>query len=639
MCTMVINGKEIDVTTVFDKSVKYYPEKSETQALIEKSEKLLSKYFDHFENNGGLNEMFGLDGVFWDRKGWLISGFKKHASYNGNYQIVLHNQDMCRHINYNEINTFFEYTNDWIYKNMDYISNKTGEVISKEERTRRYVELSSKIDDMRDKYREAMNNNNTEYAMMIREEYNKTCAQRDDMVFEFKLSPNAKFISNSMSAIKDYMMSCEDTENGFFVNDELINEIKHISEIYGIDFTCNNGLKVTRLVLKLAKMVNLNKHTDIQDISFINQSGERITRQKDMGWNYKYAQFCDAVNPITLKGTAVISVNPIDFFTMSFGDSWASCHTIDKNNIRGNANGYSGMYCGGTESYMLDNSSVVFYFLPNDFNGDSPEFEDKVKRCMFYLGEDKLIQSRVYPDGRDGGDKSLAADIRGIMQKIVSELWNVPNYWSIEKGTDACRKVTESYGPHYRDYLHYNDCNVSYMKRIDGYKNEKIVVIGSEIICPSCGKTHGTEDNIFCDDCNENIQKCADCGCRIYDEEDIYWVDGEAYCRDCVCYCDCCDDYYRREYTTYVNNRGVDVCSSCLSRYFTWSDYENDYVYNDEIVETSEGRICCSDSDGYFECARCGEYHNSELFHEFDYEGYCGNCFEEIDVYEDDDEN
>ena len=81
------------------------------------------------------------------------------------------------------------------------------------------------------------------------------------------------------------------------------------------------------------------------------------------------------------------------------------------------------------------------------------------------------------------------------------------------------------------------------------------------------------------------------------------------------------------------------MCSSCLSRYFTWSDYENDYVYNDEIVETSEGRICCSDSDGYFECARCGEYHNSELFHEFDYEGYCGNCFEEIDVYEDDDEN
>lgn len=635
MCTMIINGKEVDVTTVFDKSVKYFPQESEGDVLIEKSKTLLSEYFDYFEDRGGLRKMFGTNGVFWDEKGWLISAFKKHKSYNGNYQIVLHDQDMCRHIDHNAISKFFDYVDGWIADNASYASHSTGEIITSEEKGTRYKTFMDKTNELLDEYHEALNNNKD--TSKIREEYIKLLNERDKFEIDFAdFAPDYEFVQSSMYYIRRFMRTCENTENGFFVDDAFQEYIDNKSNLFGVKFSCHKGNKVTKLILKLAKLINLNKHTDIQDISFINQSGERVTRQKDMGWNYKYAQFCDAVNPITLKGTAVISVNPIDFWTMSFGNSWASCHTIDKNNIRGNANGYSGMYCGGTESYMLDNSSVVFYFLPNDFNGDSPEFEDKVKRCMFYLGEDKLIQSRVYPDGRDGGDKSLAADIRGIMQKIVSELWNVPNYWSVEKGTGACSKVTTSYGPHYRDYLCYNDCNVSYMKRIDGYKNERMVNIGSAIICPSCGETHETEDNIFCDDCNGDSQKCADCGCRIYDEEDIYWVDGEAYCRDCVCYCDYCDEYYRREDTTYIDNRGIDVCPSCLSRYFTWSDYENDYVDNDELVETSEGRICYSDGDGYFECARCGEYHNTELSHELEYEEYCGDCFEEIDVYEDD---
>jgi hypothetical protein len=240
---------------------------------------------------------------------------------------------------------------------------------------------------------------------------------------------------------------------------------------------------------------------DIRDVSFYDHNGVFHEKVKDMGWNNWIAVLGDAINPIELTKTAVISVNPTDFLTMSLGTNWASCMTIDKNNIRHLANNYHGMYFGGSESYMLDTSTIIFYYLEDGCTGTHPEYEYKLKRCLFYLGEDKLIQSRVYPDGRDGGEESLAGDIRKIMQKIIADLFDVPNYWSNKGGTSACAEVTTSNGVHYKDYLCYDDCNVSYMKRIDGYKNMRMVPIGRNPICPECGEEHTYEENIFCHSC------------------------------------------------------------------------------------------------------------------------------------------
>ena len=262
---------------------------------------------------------------------------------------------------------------------------------------------------------------------------------------------------------------------------------------------------------------------------------------------------------------------------------------------------YQGCYCGGTESYMLDESTIIVYTLPSDFDGEHPEYEDKIKRCVFYLGEDKLIQSRVYPDGRDGGEASLAGDIRKAVQKTVSELWEAPNYWENKQGVRACESVIITKGVHYEDYSNYEDCNVSFMKRIDGYKNKKMIVVGHNPICPECGSVHKTEENIFCGDCSEDKMICYECGTFVSSTE-IIMIDNKP------------------------------ICNNCVNDYYTWSYYEDRYIRDNELVETEEGRICFKDGFGYEVCNECGEIHDDDVCY-YDEETcsyYCQECYDAL---------
>ena len=60
-----------------------------------------------------------------------------------------------------------------------------------------------------------------------------------------------------------------------------------------------------------------------------------------------YADYSDAINPLKIIRHTVISCHPVDYLLMSNGNSWSSCHTINKND---RDSGYSGMRCSGTLS-------------------------------------------------------------------------------------------------------------------------------------------------------------------------------------------------------------------------------------------------------------------------------------------------
>lgn len=631
----MINGTEINVTTVMDTTVQYVPTKEECTSITNEARELINKYFDDMlYEEEGLYKMFSQNGVFWDNKGWLIDAFKRHPGYNGNYQIVLKDVDMCRHINEDAIYDFMTYFDRYINKKKFYLSSN-GKKMTEAEMEEQYEILTKNLRELVDLrehitedffdtepkkgYEELFNSVNSalnaiskerEYCMTTR--YEKSDRAAKDMI---------KFISNFVEV---------NGTNSQFADDDLARNINRIAKANGYHEIAATGQKLSRIVGKIADICGIKKHVDIQNVSFYTANGDYIERTKDMGWNYQYAQFCDAINPITLKATAVISVNPIDYLTMSFGNNWASCHTIDKENRRRiRSNHYHGCYCGGTESYMLDKHSIVFYYLPKDFNGNHPELEDKVKRCMFYLGEDKLIQSRVYPDGRDGGEKSLAGDIRALMQKITSEIFDVPNYWSVSKGTSACEEVTSSEGVQYPDYTCYDDCNVSYMKRIDGYKNLRIVPIGRMPICPECGEEHSYEENIFCKNCSDGVE-CVECGCRI-NRSDAYLVGDDWYCEDCTIICDCCGERVPNNNVTEVGN-WTNVCQNCLEEDYIYCEYDDTYVRDYDVIETEEGNYYAPNSNGYGICIACGEIHDvDELrYDEETDEYYCKDCYEEL---------
>lgn len=195
----------------------------------------------------------------------------------------------------------------------------------------------------------------------------------------------------------------------------------------------------------------------------------------------EFAKYADMVSGNKRTLYFIISVNPLDYLTMSFGNSWASCHTIDKTNRRRMPNSYSGQYCGGTVSYMLDSTSFITYCL-DDIDGDLHE-KGKIYRNMFHMSGQKFIQSRIYPQGNDGAT-DLYKKFREIVQREFVPIFGLENNkWKV-RGVDSSDHC--SYGVHYRDYDCFSSARVFYPT---GYsETTEAIHIGHTGICAHCGR-------------------------------------------------------------------------------------------------------------------------------------------------------
>ena len=158
------------------------------------------------------------------------------------------------------------------------------------------------------------------------------------------------------------------------------------------------GQKTSRVVNKICQYLGLDKATN---------------------YNREFAKYADSLSPMVIKRHTILSINPLDYLTMSFGNSWASCHTIDKENKRNMPNNYSGCYSSGTVSYMLDGSSMVLYTVDASYKGNEYWNEPKINRQMFHYGEEKLVQARLYPQDNDGNGDAYAP-YRAIVQDIIA---------------------------------------------------------------------------------------------------------------------------------------------------------------------------------------------------------------------------
>lgn len=372
------------------------------------------------------------------------------------------------------------------------------------------------------------------------------------------------------------------------------------------EFHARAGQKTSRMVNKFCTYVGLNHLPD---------------------YNREFAKYADALNPLTITRHTVLSVNPLDYLTMSFGNSWASCHTIDKRNKRGMPNSYEGMYSSGTISYMLDSPSMVFYTVDASYNGNDFWNEPKINRQMFHWGEEKLVQGRLYPQDNDG-DNSVYTPYREIVQKVMSELFSLPNYWTVSKGTDAAGKFINSDGTHYRDYDNYSNCTLS---RPKGSENDRCITVGHDPICIECGNEHDTENCISC--CSKpNEYYCSECGEPI-DDDDVIWINDEPYCRDCVTWCDECESYFVGEGTTVVNGYGytITVCDDCLDRY-TYCDCCGEYHPSEMTYWIDvDCESVCGDcfSDYYGTCEDCGEYYKLKDLEDHNGNLLCPSCLED----------
>ena len=406
-------------------------------------------------------------------------------------------------------------------------------------------------------------------------------------------------------------------DNGFLLTPEIFNVLgdmqeyqsQYITDGQAGDFNkayaninACEGQKLSRVMNKLLTYVGYNKLSD---------------------YNREFAKYADAVNPLQITRHTILSVNPLDYLTMSFGNSWASCHTIDKTNKRGMPNSYQGMYSSGTVSYMLDEPSMVFYTVDASYNGNDFWNEPKICRQMFHWAEEKLVQGRLYPQDNDG-DACAYTPNREIVQKIMSEIFEFHNLWTVSKGTNAASKYIDSDGTHYRDYDHYDNCTLSRPKEST---NENCFIVGHMPICIECGEEHDTEDNINC--CADKYY-CAECGCGINDPEEVVWIGDRPYCRECVSWCDCCNEYLVGEGTRTADGRYV--CDNCLDEYYRMCYECGEYYMRCAVhyVDSVEGYVCddCLE-ENYSNCDACGELFRSEDLTEHNGRWLCDDCLEQ----------
>lgn len=194
-------------------------------------------------------------------------------------------------------------------------------------------------------------------------------------------------------------------------------------------------------------------------------------------YNKVFAEYSDLVSNLTRKMWFVISLNPLDYLTMSNGVSWHSCHSL----------GSTGCYKGGTLSYMLDKTSIITYVV-QDLATPLHEVP-KFYRQMFHYDNNMFMQNRLYPQGNDGAT-DLYDKFRGFMSEEFGNLLHINGEWTVRVGARVCKEHASSTGAHYKDYHSNDSCAVFYPSSSNESVKNHIIRIGHAGICAKCGKPY-----------------------------------------------------------------------------------------------------------------------------------------------------
>lgn len=195
-------------------------------------------------------------------------------------------------------------------------------------------------------------------------------------------------------------------------------------------------------------------------------------------YNKLFAEYADLVAGGTRSMNFIVSVNPLDYITMSIGKSWTSCHST-----KARSDGYAAGACGGCVSYMLDNCSIITYVV--DKLTDDLHMEGKIYRQMYHYSGDYIVQSRLYPQGNDGAT-DLYAKFRGFMCEEFTELLNLSKDSWTKEDAAYVRDLVRHIGYHYPDIKYNNGVSMFYPTEKE--KSFKRFTIGSYSYCFYCGE-------------------------------------------------------------------------------------------------------------------------------------------------------
>ena len=543
------------------------------QAMLRQATNLLDRYGYIYQN-----EYVGKILNRWEvKKSNLLTHFRKHPNWDEDTKRIVLDAKYNRNFSKSEVLAYESYVWNWADKqlaqsevnykiNGKYIGDWADALSVSKARFKEVLDLYNKGYDVMDALMEAAS---------------ELC-EAQSIVDQYKWS-NMGWVPKDMYDKMVILQRIANIIGRIEEGEDLVTE-RLVDLFATIDIEIRKGAKTSRAIRKMLMPYG------IFDDKSLNAHGRLICEEK-------YARFADGINPSMIPQKTYISLNPIDYWTMSFGHYWASCHTIDKQNERGSMNGehtYNGCYSSGTQSYMGDETTVIVY---------TGEVEDKLKRCNFHINKDGsvIIQGRVYPDARDEGTFDYVPQFRQLVQQVVSETFNVPNNWEVKKGTEACDEYVD-FVPftHYPDYSHYDDCNVSLNK---GTEYHPSMQIGSLPICPMCGKEHSNQENICCERCIEDEEpyaECDRCGCSIdEDSPDEVYIERRNIC---FCCAECAEEAGYRYCQDVEEWRDDYYFDDWDEEYYSEADVytEDGHTYYNEENARQAGYQYAEDRDGWY---------------------------------------
>lgn len=292
---------------------------------------------------------------------------------------------------------------------------------------------------------------------------------------------------------------------------------------------CTSDQKASRIIGKLCRKFGVDSHNR---------------------YNAVFAQLADALNPLIMQETGVLSVHPCDFLEMSSkSNTWMSCHRLN-----------GGGYQAGCLSYMNDSVSMVFYAVDADVHG---EYRKAIRRYrqMFFYKDGTLYQSRLYP-ADTGNALEVSKLFRHLVQKAISRCLMEPNLWYLKtKRSDLAAHYSTHRGSlHYPDYDFHGNLSI-----LQGHKKDTVLPIGAAALCVCCSNELWSNGDIKCS-CKD-VVVCRKCGQTVARGQGIYLEDG-FYCKTCLHICEACGRPTLGTMYPAYDRRGslLQICHDCYQQ-------------------------------------------------------------------------
>lgn len=366
----------------------------------------------------------------------------------------------------------------------------------------------------------------------------------------------------------------------------IINDIKekhkavNKADFYSIMIKYNriqDGMKKSTL-LKIAFEALERLEPKIKEESYYLTNFYYGVNARIVTWNdFKNASFelaCDNTKMIN----TIISVNPLDFYTMSHGNSWTSCHSIRD----------EGCHLAGCLTLANDETSILVYTLTdNDYNKAIRTNDDfynynKLSRWTAHISDSAIIINQGYPHKTLYGLET----VKEILKPFLSD--------------DFKSCSIDDIDIYSRDNLGYPDWrNTNNMLTLS--TEDPKIVIGK--------KAYFINDDAFLKDFElifRRGERCYECGDFI-DEDDetltyIHNIDG-CVCSSCYTELDCYYCRYHERHFSEQYHRG----ESFIDIYGHQYNIDTPHFHCDNCngIITDCGYESISYNDLIFCCIRC----------------------------------